>query len=320
MILRMLMLLMVATVGQINADYAYPQTCGVYQNCCYPPQDCCGKGFISADLLYWRAFQSGLGVCVSSELVEDVESDGTVISSFSGKSRSPHYNWEPGYRIGAGYQFGGSPWEVALYFTDFHSHSNKHNGDNDDDDFLNDERHFKWHLNYYVTDLLLGYDYEYSCYFSLKPFVGVRYAQIELSSKFFEFDSLLLTSADSHNKQKFNGVGPIFGLEGDWNLGCGFGLYANGAISGLYGNYRNSSHEANVFEDSEEFTDFNDRRHNWQTVVDLGVGVSWEECFCDGLKLIVKLGWEHHQYFNIDRCDCGDLSLDGGVLSARVDF
>ena len=96
--------LLVATVGYAYGDCAMESSCVENENCFSCEPSCRGKGFISAELLYWRAFQSGLDVCVPREVSERVTDSGRIISRFRGKGRNPHFKWNPGFRIAAGYE------------------------------------------------------------------------------------------------------------------------------------------------------------------------------------------------------------------------
>lgn len=290
--------------------------------CCQP--DCCcgcnstGGGFlISADLLYWRPFESGLDRCVPEEVSNTIRPDGRVISTFNGKSRDPHFKWSPGFRICAGYGFDCSHWDIGACWTHFHSHANSSNHGNK----------VQWNINLDVIDILAGYKADLGPCFSLRPFFGIRGARIDQKLHLCQYPSSSRSSRNeldiigNHNKQDFSGIGPIIGLGGDWNIGCGFSLYASGAISWLYGRY------------DVRFTDFDDsidafdccyvKKHLNANLAaaDAALGIRWQTCFCMDTRLVLQLGLEHHRYFDYNRMgNYGDLSFDGVNFSAGIEF
>jgi hypothetical protein len=137
------------------------------------------------------------------------------------------------------------------------------------------------------------------------------------SSSYFTSQSLL---SSAHSRQKFLGIGPLVGVEAEWNLKCGFSLYANAAVATLYGDFHIRSEESEEFTDGVAFCQERRKLNACQTVVDAGLGVRWLTCLCGNIAWL-QLGLEHHSYFNQNRFDrYGDLSLDGANFSAGIAF
>jgi hypothetical protein len=323
---------------------------------CYCAPACCGKAFVSADLLYWRAFQGGLDNCFPLENVDYITSSGDVISKFRGEGEDPHYDWEAGFRLGVGYEFGNC-WDVGVFWTHFHSNSKEREGS---------QHRLRWKLDFEVLDIVAGYSYDIGSCFAVRGFGGLRAARIEqklrinskgradsyiansssydsysgsssyssfsdsypsINSEIFMDDlsasgysSSGLTTGSGHGKNKLMGVGPLIGIEGDWKLGCGFSLYANASFAVLYGNFRVHFNQSEKFIDGGDFCNIKRRLHACQAVVDAGLGIRWETCICENIVWF-QLGLEHHRYFNQNRFgDYGDLCLDGGNFSAGFAF
>ena len=95
--------LLITSIGYAYGDYDNSLSCAESEDCFTCQPVCCGKGFISADLLYWRAFESGLDTCIPSHDSDTVTSEGRVISRFSGKGRDLHFKWNPGFRLASGF-------------------------------------------------------------------------------------------------------------------------------------------------------------------------------------------------------------------------
>lgn len=281
---------------------------GCNEECCASQSACCGQGFISADFLYWRAFEGGLDSCSSSEVSDIVTPDGTVISIFRGKGRDPDFNWNPGFRVGAGYEFACSKWDIAAFWTHYNSHARGSHGHRP-----------RWNIDLDVIDALAAYDFNFDSCFNFWPFIGLRAVQIE--QKLHHGRPHRSTIFDSGNKERFQGIGPLLGLEADWDIGCSFSLFVEGSISWLYGNY----HIKLIKLDEEvDAIDFCKVRKNLEASLagaDVGLGIRWQNCFCKCMRLILQLGLEHHRYFDFNRLGgYGDLSFDGVNFSAGLEF
>jgi hypothetical protein len=282
---------------------------------CYLPDCCpasfCEHVFIEGEFLYWRAYQGGLDGCISMENSDETTQNGEVISRFKGKKNDPHFQWRPGYRVGVGF-LSDSCWDMAAYWTNFHSRAEGNRS------CAQDQR---WKLDFQVVDVLVGYKFCVQSCFTFRPFIGVRGAKIDQSVKALQSRAFLSSHVGEHNKEQFSGVGPLFGIEGNVNLGYGFSLYADAATSILYGNYNVNLRKLDLFRGGASFSYLKQRLNGYQTVFDAGIGIAFEACLCSNMRLYMKLGAEHHSYFDFNRLGShGDLSLDGGSFSAAISF
>lgn len=312
---------------------------------CAPP--CYGRGFISADLLYWRARQDGLTCgCIPDEINNFITRDGNVLSKFRENNKDPHFRWNAGFRIATGYEFGEQSWDIAAYWTHFHTRTHDQHQHQCQSDF----NRFRWKLDYEVVDVLLGRKICVEC-FAFRPFIGVRAVQIDQkvkskfliayntffnTSSFSSFSSFSSSSSsgslassplsdffagEEKNKEKFRGVGPLIGIEADWNLGCGFSLYACASLSSLYGHFKVRFNEFNTFLNGTNICDKKTHLHSCQIATDAIIGIRWQRCLCGNMQVIFQLAWEQHRYFNHNRLGVyGDLCLDGGSFSANISF
>lgn len=313
-------LLLLAVVGKVQADCS--DECE--KSCCCEP-NCCGKGFISADLLYLNACQGGLDDCFPVETTDYISSSGDVISRFRGRGEDPHFDWNAGFRLGTGYEFG-CGWGIAAFWTHFHSHSNRHHRNDYESGYAFGNDHTnRWKLHFDVVDVIGGREFDLGSCFALTPFGGLRFARIEqkVHSDFFNsIDSNLGSSSDSfttsgtRNRTRFCGVGPLIGVEADWNLGCNLSLYANASVAILYGHFHTHFNDSNDFYGGADYCEVKRHLCACQPVLDAGVGVRWHTCFCSSVVWF-QLGLEHHSYFNQNRFgDYGDLCLAGVNFSA----
>lgn len=256
---------------------------------------CCYNVTVRADLLYWRTFQDDICSCHSSDL---------------GK------RWHWGYRAGLEYDFC-SCWSVEAYWTHFQALPKHHQENN----FCK--------IHYDTLDVLVGNEFGLSECFFLKPAIGLRYAHIkqhvrrhEVSEQVCSLGNSLVTF-DADQTENFRGCGPECNVEGAWNIGCGFSLYASGGASILYGRFETKENQSETFQDPDEVCTCQDhcKKLVCLGVVDAELGIKMDKCFCDRYFLSLKLAWEHHRYLRFNKAlDNGDLSFDGVSLSARLSF
>jgi hypothetical protein len=330
--------LLLTVVGQVHGDYGHTSNSGECENSC-PCAPACGKGFISADLLYWRAFEGGLDECFPVKDTDYISSSGDIISKFRGRGQDPRFKWDPGFRLGAGYEFA-SGWDVAVFWTRFHSSSSRHH--RNQYEFTNSHK-LRWKLDFEIVDVIAGREFDLGCSFALFGFGGLRGARINQkvhtnfsgpvddisvsSSASFITDVISTSSSTSefttstvHGKNKFEGIGPLIGIEADWKFGRGFSLYANASVAVLYGDFRVRFNEESEFIDGADFTKIKRNLEGCQAVVDAGLGIRWQTNFFSKIVWL-QLGLEHHRYFNQNRLGSyGDLCLDGANFSAGFAF
>jgi len=298
-------LIVIASIGYIHGDDNNSSSCEE------KPVYCC-KGFIGADLLYWRAFRSGLDLVVPIEDSDTVTSEGRVISTFSGRSRDPHFSWSPGFRIRAGHELAWCHWDIAAFWSHLHSHAHgSHNSENE----------LRWNIDFDVIDLIARYEFCFNSCFTVRPFGGLRGARIDQKlhlSEFFENDLITITQ---NNKEKFSGIGPIFGLEANWGVGCNFSLFTNLSVSWLYGHFNVRIIETEEFVDAVNFIQLRNHLDANLAVADAAIGVRWQKCYCKNKLLFLQLSLEHHRYFNYNRIgEYSDLSFDGVNFSAGIEY
>ena len=311
--------ILMTAVGHAYSDY--DNFASSENDNCLPCQpvccNSCGSGFAAAGLVYWRPFENGLDTCVSSEFIDEVV-DGAAISILDSDRRDPRFEWSPGFWVGAGYEFACSNWAVAAFWTHFNTNSHG-SGDGGG--------RGKFHIDFDVVDILAAYDFKASPCFALRPFAGVRGVRIDQklhNGEFFDsipFSTTTEVFTTNKKKQNFWGVGPVIGIEGDFDIGCGFSLYAEGSVSWLYGKFDVKFFEREVSIDAVDICIGRKHLDGNIAAADAEIGVRWMTCFCDNMELVLQFGLEHHRYFNYNRIgNYGDLTFDGFNVSAGIGF
>ncbi len=307
----------------------------VYGDCCPQPSysfadSCCptysteasGEWIFGAGVICWRAFEGDFDCgCGSLDILDEQTSDGDTISLISGNDDELHYDWNAGFRVGAGYRFACSKWDVGAVWTNYSGHGH---GSSDEDN------HIHWNLNFNEVDVVTGYGFETLTCFTVRPFVGVRGTWMDQKVRahlttFVAAESREAVLHDNNkHTQNFWGVGPVFGVEANWALGCGFGFYGiiDGAV--LYGRSKTHFDDIEVAVDDTTvttFTDIKNRHTVCQLAGDVSLGFYWEKTLCNDMLLTLQLGWEHHHYFDFNRLgETDDLSFDGLSFSGAIGF
>jgi hypothetical protein len=326
----MVLLTMGAGVLQADQDWSgYNTQCWDAQDYCCQTQ-CCerskGRFFVGADLLYWTPRTQGVELDFGrSSIVQTTVGDDVTITAMDELDVDPKFKWNAGYRIAAGYQFACSDLEIDAFWTHFQSTGSRCvSGERD---LLNSG---KYRVKLDQFDVVMAYNVCLASSLTFKPFFGVRGTRIRQSVRaevttdiLFAPDTLATGTRTWNDKQRFTGIGPVLGFQGDWNIGKGFGIYGSAAGSVLYGFDKIRFENSEVFSapiSDAVFTEGKKNLHRYNCNMDLAVGLRWQTCIMDKFQLTMKLGFEHHQYFNTSYLGPSrdDLCFDGGIFS--IDF
>ncbi len=212
----------------------------------------------------------------------------------------------------------------------------------------------KWNLVFNQIDLELGRRYWLSECFTLRPYAGLRAAWTHTTFEVKAHNDIDLggliavdnittalykTDTKDHFRNRNWGVGLIGGLQPTFFLTEEFSLYANAEMSLLWGQLNSHIHRdyTNTFTTEAgvgptPLMDYHggtsDNFSCMQPVMDLGIGLRWETCFCDNrYRFNLDAGWEHHVFFNYNRrvqLFLGHLFNDTFILASspngRADF
>ena len=202
--------------------------------------------FVTLDLLVWQARETGLALGIMSQTPDTDVIAGGKVSNFT-------FEWNPGFRLGVGYNMGHDSWDLNLTWLRFnttghrkaHAHSNQvfyprlqHPADPvaNDNTFSKVKGHWRMELN--QLDLDLGREFYVSKWLTLRPHFGLRSDWIhqKLTAK-YDHDAFFIPAQDTHVKDKDHwwGIGLEGGLDTQWGLGGGWSIYANICAAIIYG-------------------------------------------------------------------------------------
>ena len=167
-----------------------------------------------------------------------------------------------------------------------------------------DSIHAKSEYDYDHLDLMFGQKLKVGNRVMLRPFAGVRWADIEAKntvSAIFNPDSGDDISQNWRFNTDFEGIGPRVGMDGDVDLGYGFGVSIRAGFSLLVGQEENDHlvRQNNATENSVDTL-----KHNVSDTIrvvpetDIKMGVNYTYVFNQTLSALVEVGYEVNNYFD----------------------
>lgn len=305
--------------------------------------------FISGDFLYWKARQEDL---IYASFIEITQDRNTTVESL--KPVEVDFEFDPGFKIGAGGDLPFDGWDLYLNWTHFHNSISSSVSSNEPNlvnfftrqdlnqaaIFLGRGAKGSWNLMFNTLDFDWGRRFFLSETLTIRPSWGVKAAWINqrFQFKFSDVEQRLnpqnrFPDEFLHWKNKFWGIGPFIGINTKWTWGWGIGIY--GELSGalLWGKFKeDQSFLINFFEeDANVFTQFRNSMkfdaYRIRPTIKLFVGLDWERCLIENwLSLNFRIGYEAQyfwsQVFNIqnENNTAGDLTLEGLTFTGRIDF
>lgn len=211
---------------QMNAGFNFPARYDVKN---------CTDFYFTGSFIYWQAKEKGLEVC-EYDLITNATGPKT-----ESKTIFLDYDFEPGFKIGAGYNINRDDWYVYMeYIRHSSSCSGKKSITNTSTEDLETVWDFQDESNTYTSmkgrwkqylnllDFELGRAYYVGEKLTFKPFVGARLGFIDQKYKMTMItDSNIYIYADSKLDSWL--LGPRIGLKTNWLLGEGFRLFTNAA-------------------------------------------------------------------------------------------
>lgn len=325
---------------------------------------CPNDFYIFGDFLLMHASQDGLEYAISYSPCDPIITNAPLafpvtngdIIGFSSDSKSWH--WNEGFRVGFGFVTGKDCWNLEATWTSLNitnSTSTSLNGSGVliplwmegapqrgyGSDPLASAR---WKADFNTFDITLARPFHVSRYMIMSPHFGLRFAfidqyyQVEYSGVWG--DSVAtgggIDGGSFTADNDFRGVGTRAGVDTEWQMACGAGLYANVAASILYGQF-DIDQTWLAGESGDRSNDDLDYEFYMNSPnLEIQMGVFWGMFFCDmRYHVAAKLGYEFHVWWDQnnmrrwtdgttpiynDTVSRGDLTLNGLAFRLQFDF
>ncbi|MEM7174839.1 MAG: Lpg1974 family pore-forming outer membrane protein [Chlamydiota bacterium] len=291
--------------------------------------------FLFGELLYWTGRLDTLTYAKTGPL--------TTIEGLTrrGTDHSVNWQWDPGFKVGVGWNFDHGEWDMLLKYTWFYT---KATGNTNETVHPNFAIAFlsqttavgakaEWDLHYQTGDFEFGRNFFVHRYLKLRPFIGVKgtWQKQDQTTRFLDlvFNQTTYLTARTQFNHAIWGLGPRAGMSSAWHFSHWASLYGDFALSGLWLHY-NTERRGRLDTAENQLTIFPLRKKLRITkpIIELGLGLRFESYFgCRRLHLLFQFGWETQIWTNqtlyIDLNDTlkrFDLLLHGGVAKLRFDF
>jgi Legionella pneumophila major outer membrane protein precursor len=340
-----------------GSDCCVPCGCG-FDPCCPTPNR---SFYAQADFIYWGAHldglrfaQSGFGLDCCEERTHTCDFNGSCSggNSCDGRCRDHDFDWNPGFKVGAGMVNPCCDWELFVQYTYYYANPKKrvHKGRCDlfpywgwfhdfvqNDDLVTLSSAFsRYKLNFNALDALVTNEFCVNNCFTFRPSFGLKAGwhrhRYEVIANLEQIDNTPDVYVTKH-KQDFWGVGPKFGMTASASLYDCISLYGNIGLSTLYGEYQVCRNDVGIDEavgampaDTRGVVCTRHCRYRVTPVWETSFGLRYDTDLCCGdYGFYVHVAWEqqiwfqHNDFINIDVNHAqGNLTLQG--VTAGVGF
>lgn len=313
------------------------------------PRVACGADFfITADFIYWTSRLDGLGYAQTSSVLA---AGAGVANLAKGSVQHPDFGWDPGFKVGLGYNLDHDGWDLFAEYTwlrpdDTDSTSSSANPSRltalwtSDNSVLTDLRSARssWNYDLNVVDLELGRNFFVSRDLTLRPHFGLKgtWQNHEYRVVYAERDPAA-PDADLHKvsiDQDYWGVGLRTGMDTVWYFNQYFGIYGDFALAALWSKFdvdrtdTDDTVTGGVTTASLRTLNVNNEFYSLKYVFEIVLGLRGDVWFSDdAFHLGFHLGWEmqywpsQNQFFRYaEECAHGDLNFMGLTTGVRFDF
>lgn len=284
--------------------------------------------YITADFIWWKVQEEGLEYAFNGT-VTDI--DGRS-NADKGHLKTPHFEYEPGFKVGMGLKFRHDGWDLFAQYTRLQSEKSdsktslRRDADGDSNVQNNlllvgigqtasswfQEAEADWSLHFNVLDLELGRNFWISKWLTLRPFVGMKFSWIDQDFD-VEYENLQFqvlgvpTGSEIEMDMDLDqsSVGLRAGLNTAWYMWKKWSIYGDFAISGIWNDFDSSRKDRYEVPTGQvpgfEQTVYNVHRdsHRVTAVLEWGLGLRFETAFHnDDFMFMLQAGWEEQIWFD----------------------
>ncbi len=304
---------------------------------------------IRTEFLYWRASEDDLTYAFVSE--SPVNPTGGFTSNANirnsrGKLVQMKTNWEPAFRVGAGWNTNYDGWDVQTIYTWYKNSSRDEVASTvsgatggvtaswtvqsfSEGPAGTSARAF-WKFRMDEGSLELGRAFYTSRSFSMRPFLGAKIDRLDRKTRFEYLGSISQSIEKYININRFMGYGPQLGTGINFHLPFGLSVVGKMSSSLLFGRAKQGMQ---TIEDNFLVAD-SKTRPTWKMIPEaqLSTGLNWGMCFSGTTYLELGASWEGTCFWSVPRNMPQTpgaiiyvnreqtLFLNGLTLSAKIDF
>ncbi len=256
--------------------------------------------WIVGDVLLWQAVEENLTYAYT----------GNDTAGRSNRNlHTVHFDWDWGFRLGAGFNTPREGWDLDLYWTHIRNNAHGHVSQTTNNDVFQiwtaaalplpgttTRASADWHCHLDQVDFDLGREFYVGKHLTLRPYVGAR------STWLFQDYDIKTSNANNIEqkadlKNRFWGFGFTAGLDTDWEFGWGVSMYGEADMAILLG-FHDITQKGTRTELGRIWKQDKSFRVG-RAILDLGMGLKWMGLFFDDrFGVTLKVGYEYHLYFD----------------------
>ncbi|MDX8430920.1 MAG: Lpg1974 family pore-forming outer membrane protein [Candidatus Algichlamydia australiensis] len=328
----------------------------------------CPGWFIAIDAIYWHPKVGGTEYAYTDNTAQvlraPIQNAGEGLP-LSGRVKDVDFDWGWGFKVGLGYNFQHDGWDVSALYTRFSEEDSESTSPGRNSSvvplrasagitspagqapgpqgvFLFSEfAKTEFDIDYDRIDLEMGRHFFVSEKLSLRPFIGLTAAWIDLQQKIRyvggvangEDLGLSVNTVHVKDESDFKGLGPRFGFNTKWRLGYDFSLYGDFSMAFLYGHF-DVEHKENYSLLPANRVGLDADMNRFAPNSTIGLGIAYDTYLNEDKHHIgLKFGYENHYWWNVNqmlRIDDStfwryermseDVSFHGLTFEVRLDF
>ena len=312
--------------------------------------------YVTGEFIYWKARQEELIYVAFADLQVDFLVTGN--QKFDFKQQEAKFQFDPGFKLGVGWDLPFDGWDLYLNWTRFHNHP--HSSLSSDTNniialfgglfgsagipFLGRRAKANWDLRFNSLDFDWGRRFYLSETFSVRPSFGGKAVWIHQKFDFAVLDTEVLEGLPFTTppgfpvtlkmKNDFWGIGPYFTFDGKWTFAWGVGLYGEISTALLWGKFEQEqkftknrlSQNQGQFIVIELMNQINFEAYRVRPTIQSFIGLDWEWCFIPKwLSVNFRAGYETQYFWSqlvnpTEGVEEGDLTFEGFTFMGRIDF
>ena len=328
-----------------NIDFCEPDCCDEKRIKTFDPcidatpsaRGCIEKSgpYLEAAYLYWHSSIEDLAVTSNVQPISTNQTKETI--------KQINYKYNSGFKLGIGYNLSYDYWDIFANWTRLHTHPSSSWSSTTQslstsllDPFGSgglgsNSVYSRWSLHFDSVDLELGRRLFLGRNLAIRPYAGLKGAWVssKLHTSYTGINSLVFSSANVFLKDRNQGVGLRFGMQGRWDLWCSnFAVLGNIAGAVLWNNMK-VKNTTNAFNVDGTLGGGNKNAHyrTLKPLVECFIGLDWGSCFCKKYYLGISAGyemqfwWDYNIFFNQPRnTTMYGLRLHGLTTAISIDF
>ena len=298
--------------------------------------------YVTGSFIYFQPTQDNM------EVGFEATTAGSATLPVAGSVVNMGSSYKPGFKVGLGMNFDYDNWDAFAEYTRLHctesasataptggalysyTHPPGDAGSTTSFSSLSDS----WRLNMDLLDFQMARASYVGTKLTVRSHFGARAAWIT-QRRSTEGTELTATTTE-HEKVTSWGLGLRAGMQSDWNLGCGFRFFGNGAADLLFTQYQWSATSYDPV--NSEIADLSASQSDLNTVrphADLEFGFGWGSYFDNNNWHVdfaagygFQVFWDQNMFRRfystvrpgLSYTDQGNLYLQGLTITARLDF